>query len=140
MIAKLIWLMLDEIPKKERAITTLRLAPVFIPSIPGSAIGFLVTDCINTPLMARLEPAKIAKIVLGILLYIIDLIKSSFVLPIPKAAKKSLILISFVPSFNDKNIVIRRPRQITKIMPRFICFYFAFLHAFPKRFRYSSIV
>ncbi|EHE68449.1 hypothetical protein SPAR136_1028 [Streptococcus pneumoniae EU-NP01] len=74
--------------------------------------------------MARLEPAKIAKIVLGILLYIIDLIKSSFVLPIPKAAKKSLILISFVPSFNDKNIVIRRPRQIIKIMPRFICFLF----------------
>ncbi len=56
-----------EIPKKKDQLLHLRLAPVFIPSIPGSAIGFLVTNCINTPLMARLEPAKIAKIVLGIL-------------------------------------------------------------------------
>ncbi len=74
--------------------------------------------------MALLEPAQIAKLVLSILLYIIDLIISSFVLPIPKAAKKSLILVSFVPSFNDKNVILRSPRQITYIMPMFICFLF----------------
>lgn len=65
--------------KKHRPITTARLAPVFIPSIDGSAIGFLLMDCIRDPLIARDEPANKASIVLGILFLITDMPKSSAV-------------------------------------------------------------
>lgn len=67
----------DEIPKKHRPTTTARLAPVFIPSIDGSAIGFLLIDCIRDPLTARDEPANKASIVLGILFLMTDTPKSS---------------------------------------------------------------
>ena len=41
-------------------------APAFTPKILGSAIGFLVIDCINTPEMLKEAPAMIPNRVLGI--------------------------------------------------------------------------
>src|SRR5699024_1002807 len=46
--------------------TTNKEAPVFTPRILGSAIGFLVIDCIKAPDIPREAPAIILKTVLGI--------------------------------------------------------------------------
>ena len=42
-------------------------APVFTPSMLGSAIGFFVIDCIRSPDTLRLAPAINPNMVLGIL-------------------------------------------------------------------------
>lgn len=54
------WILKNEIPN-----TINRDAPVLTPSILGSAIGFLVIDCINTPEILREAPAIMPKTVLG---------------------------------------------------------------------------
>ncbi|MPN26926.1 hypothetical protein SDC9_174352 [bioreactor metagenome] len=53
-------------PKNVIPATTNKDAPVFTPKILGSAIGFLVIDCIRAPDIPSEAPAIILKTVLGI--------------------------------------------------------------------------
>ena len=57
----------EEIEKNAIPTTTKREAPVFIPKILGSAIGFRVIDCIRQPDTPKEAPAKIPNKVRGIL-------------------------------------------------------------------------
>ena len=95
---------LNKILKNEIPTTINKEAPEFTPKILGSAIGFLVMDCISTPEILRDAPAIIPKIVHTF--YLIALIAVPILLVIFGS-------IDFVKSLvGQKDDEIKKGRQI----------------------------